>query len=456
MSRRDLWRELYERFDPELPAPMKWRAPRPHSPAKKMLETLDRPFGTPRILLMGTVGTGKTTELMRVADERENRELVVFLDLERHFTNVVKDPNALHLIQAWEVCFLAGLALVFRYKERLGTELDPEMVKQLGRAWQGLAEATKTPNPQLDLGSFAKEALDLGATLATTGALGVEAAGAAVALKGAKTVMGSLRAWTWNLPLGRSEKTVPDQERQVQELLGAVNLLLGEVQQKHRKVLLIIDGLDRIRDVKRAKELFVESQLLSQLGCPLVVCGPFALRHDVATAGVRGFKANALVNEPVLDHDDPSRPGKGVDFFCEVYAQRVKDLGNEALELVGPKLLVELAYRSGGRARDFVRFIRSLVELAWDQDASAATPELVKQVLDEWRLRQETGLHKDHIRLLQEVMSDPEHQLPSGELAHELLDYHHLLPYPNDSEWYYPHPLLTMHRVQPPPAGSAG
>ncbi|EPX61001.1 hypothetical protein D187_001653 [Cystobacter fuscus DSM 2262] len=173
---------------------MEWRAPRPHSPAKKMLETLDQPFGIPRILLMGTVGTGKTTELMRVAEEREQRELVVFLDLERHFANVVKDPNALYRIQAWEVCFLAGLALVFRFKERLGTELDPEMVKQLGQAWQGLAEATKTPAPQLDLGSFAKEALDLGATLATTGALGPEAAGAALALKGAKTVMGSLRA----------------------------------------------------------------------------------------------------------------------------------------------------------------------------------------------------------------------------------------------------------------------
>jgi hypothetical protein len=112
MSRRDLWREFYDRFDPELPAPMEWRAPRPHSPAKRMLETLDRPFGTPRILLMGTVGTGKTTELLRVTEEREQRELVVFLDLERHFTNVVKDPNALYRIQAWEVCFLAGLARV--------------------------------------------------------------------------------------------------------------------------------------------------------------------------------------------------------------------------------------------------------------------------------------------------------------------------------------------------------
>jgi len=454
MSRRDLWRELYDRFDPEQPARSEWRVPRQqHGPAKKMLETLDRPFGTPRILLMGTVGTGKTTELMRVAEERESRELVVFLDLERHFTNVVKDPNALYRIQAWEVCFLAGLALVFRFKERLGTELDPALVNQLGRSWKALAEATKTPNAQLDLGSFAKEALDLGATLATTGELGVEAAGAALALKGARSVMGALR---WNLPLGRSEKALPDQDQQVQELLGAVNVLLGEVQQKHRKVLLVIDGLDRIRDLPRAKALFVESQLLSQLSCPLVVCGPFALRHDLATAGVRGFKADALVNEPVLKHDEPSRPGDGVNFFRELYAQRVKDLGNDAQALVDPELLGRLAYYSGGRARDFVRFIRSLAEVAWDQDASAATPELVTQVLNEWRLRQETGLNTDHIRLLQDVMKDPEHRLPSGELAYELLNYQHLLPYPNDSEWYYPHPLLTMHLVRTPPAGSAG
>jgi hypothetical protein len=454
MSRRDLWRELYGRFDPELPARAEWRAPRPHSPAKKMLETLDRPFGTPRILLMGTVGTGKTTELLRVAEEREQRELVVFLDLERHFTNIVKDPNALYRIQAWEVCFLAGLALVYQFKERLGFELDPAMVTQLGKAWHGLAEATKTPTPQLDLGSFAKEALELGATLATTGALGMEAAGAALALKGAKTVIGSMRSWNWTLPLGRSEKAVPDQDRHVQELLAAVNLLIGEVQQQHRKVLLVIDGLDRIRDLPRAKALFVESQLLSQLICPLVVCGPFALRHDVATAGVRGFKATALVNEPVLNHGDPSLPGDGVKFFRELYAQRVNDLGPEALGLVSAPLLEELAYRSGGRARDFVRFIRSLAEVAWDQDAATATPELVKQVLDEWRLRQETGLNTDHIRLLQEVMKDPEHRLPPGDLAHELLDYQHLLPYPNDSEWYYPHPLLTMHLVRQPQAGS--
>ncbi len=454
MSRRDLWRTLHERFDPELPAPPEWRAQRTKGLAKKVLETLERPFGTSRLLLMGTVGTGKTTELLRVAEAREQTDLVVFMDLARHFAEVVKDPRALERLDAWEVCFLAGLTLVHRFRERLGSELDPELVKNLGKAWQALAVTAGAPAPQLDLGTFAKEALDLGATLATTGALGLEAQGVVIGARSIKSVVGALRNWT--LPLGRSEKALPDQDRHVQDLLSAVNVLIGEVQSKHRKVLLVIDGLDRIRDLPRAKALFVESQLLSQLQCPLVVCGPAALRHHHATAGIQGFKLMPLVNEPVLDHDHPERPGPGIRFFQDVYARRIENLGEEARDLVTEAQLTELAYRSGGRSRDFVRFIRSLAEVAWDEDVPRATPELTKQVLDEWRLRQETGLNKDHIRLLEEVVKDPEHRLPSGALAYELLDYQHLLPYPNDSEWYYPHPLLTMHLVQASPAGSVG
>lgn len=453
MSRRDTWRKLYERFDPEQPAPKRWRAHRTQTPAEEIIKTLERPFGIPRLLLMGTVGTGKTTELLGVAEERQNKDLVVFMDLARHFAEVVKDPRALDRIEAWEVCFLAGLALVSQFHTQLGSELDAEMVKQLGAAWRELTTATETPTPQLDLGSFGKEALDLGATLAATGLLGPPAQGAAVVFKGAKAMVSGLK---WTLPIGRSAKPLPDQDRHVQDLLGAVNLLIGEVQSKYRRVLLIIDGLDRIRDLPRAKALFVDSQLLSQLQCPLVVCGPSALRHNPATAGVRGFRTMALVNEPVLDHAQPSRHGPGVKFFHELYEQRVAELKSEGQGLVSPEQLEELAYRSGGRARDFVRFIRSLAELAWDQDVDSATPDILKQVLDEWRLRQETGLRTEHIRLLEEVVKDPEHRLPLGELADELLTYQHVLPYPNDSEWYYPHPLLMMHLIQASPAGSGG
>src|SRR5262249_35789335 len=108
MSRRKVWEQVYARFDPERPAEQAAdRVDRPGSPAAKIIEALDRPFVQPRVLFTGTVGTGKTTELLRVIEARRKSELVVFLDLERHFSEVVKDPAALQRVSPWEVCFLA-------------------------------------------------------------------------------------------------------------------------------------------------------------------------------------------------------------------------------------------------------------------------------------------------------------------------------------------------------------
>lgn len=450
MSRRDVWQQLYERFDPERPAKSQWRAERETSPFRRIIGSLDMPFGDPRILLTGTVGTGKTTELLRVVETRRDKEVVVFLDLARHFTETVRDPAALDRISSWEVCFLAGLALIGTASQRIQLEFPPEYVEELKKAWGSVANATETPPAQLDMGALAKATLGVLASTVPAvvgGATGVGAA-TGLALGGAAT--GAISRWT--LPLGRSKQFLPDQDSHVQTLLACVNTLVGHVQQSYRRVLFVIDGLDRIRSIERAKELFVDSQLIAQLACPVIACAPFALRHHPSTAAVRGFEPLALVNEPVLLHDDPLQHGPGVRFFCELFEKRTADLECEGL--IERPLLETLAYRSGGRARDFVRFIRELAKEAWQADLPAASKELVQKVLDHQRRLRETGLHKGHIELLEEIANDPEHQLPANPLAQELLSYQTLLPYPNESEWYYPHPLLTMHLVRVKPPGS--
>src|SRR5262249_26215071 len=138
MSRRKLWQTIFERFDPERPTesePSDWRADRPLSPREAIVKALERPFGTPRMLLTRTAGTGKTTELLRIAEARASREFVVFLNLERHFHEVVQDPAALQNVSAWEVCFLAGVALLRGAEERLGFKFPEAHLRKLGRAW---------------------------------------------------------------------------------------------------------------------------------------------------------------------------------------------------------------------------------------------------------------------------------------------------------------------------------
>ncbi|MCC6558386.1 MAG: hypothetical protein IT372_36060 [Polyangiaceae bacterium] len=183
--------------------------------------------------------------------------------------------------------------------------------------------------------------------------------------------------------------------------------------------------------------------------------GPFALRSSPAASAVPRFNlVLPLVNEPVMDHRVPAARGPGVDFFCELYRRRTEDL--RAADLVDRPLLEELAYYSGGRARDFVKLIRALAEQAWLDDAPRATEALVAGVLDSMRRLLETGLDQGHIGVLEGVMADPFHRIPSDGKARELLTYGHLLPYPNESEWYYPHPLLTKHLLRPTDSSSSG
>lgn len=453
MSRRPVWETIFERFDPERPAEASaWHATRPRSPLESICEALDFPKGTPHVLLTGTVGTGKTTELLRVAEARASKEFVVFLDLVRHFDQVVGDPAALHHVSAWEIVFLAGLAILRSAEEQLHFTFPPEHRRDLAQAWSAAAKLAKAVEtvPEVDVGKLAKS-LVLVTSAAGAAVGGPAGAAAGAAIGGLATLTESAK---WSLPLGLSKKTLPDQDSQAQTLLQCVNVLIGLVQQRGSRVLLILDGLDRIKTFERARELFLDSKMIGQLDCRVVLCGPFVLRTDGAIAGVQGFSdVPPVVNVPVMLQEDPSRPGPGIPFFRELFARRVSDL--RAPDLLEPALLDRLAYYSGGRAREFVTMIQRLARTAYAADAHVASAEMVDKVLDERRRHWETGLTRGHIRVLEAIAADPDHRLTDDDLAQKLLMTGALLPYPDGSEWYYPHPLLTMRFLRVTPTGSS-
>ncbi|KYF82742.1 hypothetical protein BE17_40720 [Sorangium cellulosum] len=454
MTRRAVWETVYKRFDPFRPADNPaWRAERVRSPASRIVQRVAMPFGDTRALVTGTTGTGKSTELLRIAEARSGQDFVIVLDLHRHFAEVVGDEQALRNVGAWEVVFLAGLALVRAASELLPYPIPASYVADLSAAWEKVARATETPGAQavVDAGALAKAMV----VLASAGLplLGAPAAAAgAVGLKVLEAASGALK---WNLPIGQAARRRRDQDAEMQTLLQAVNVLIGHVQSKAVRILLLIDGLDRIVELDRAEALFIESEMIAQLECRVVVSGPFALRSSPVASAIPRFNLILpLVNEPVMDHRDPTQRGPGLDFFCELYARRTADLGAPAL-LARPEL-ERLAYYSGGRARDFVKLVRALAEQAWLDDAPSATPALVDAVLDSMRRLLETGLDEGHIEVLEAVMANPRHRIPSDARARELLTYGHLLPYPNESEWYYPHPLLTMHLLRPTARSTSG
>lgn len=135
MSRRETWQLLYQRFDVyEYVTSSHWRADRHLSPARKISELLATPFASDaRILVTGTIGTGKTTELLRVVEARAHHEFVVFLDLARHFDRLGRIEGLQHVNQ-WEVCFLVGLALYRAAEDTLGFPFPKGLLKDLETA----------------------------------------------------------------------------------------------------------------------------------------------------------------------------------------------------------------------------------------------------------------------------------------------------------------------------------
>ena len=437
MLRRQIWEQIYWRFDVcEHVASADRRADRALSPARKIVEILSTPFASDtRMLVTGTVGTGKTTELLRVAEVRAGHELVVFVDVARHFDRLGRLEGLQH-VSAWEVCFLVGLAFYRIAEEHLGLAFSKSILKDLESGWLELARASGTLVPtQLELGK-------LGHAIVAAGVASVRDPAGTVLGARTGTKNKALHAM-WNLPMGASSVRIPGDDERVKTMLYTVNRVIAEVQTRHRPVLLLIGGLDRIRAIERTRELFVESDVLARLACRIVICGPFALGHHPEALAVPRFQLQPLANAPVLDRHDPTRPGPGLPFFTELFLRRAEDLDGAAL--IPQPLLDHLAFYSGGRARDFVQMIRLVAQEAWQTDVDAATWAIVDSVIDQERRSLETGLHRGHIDALEAVMRDPDHRLPNDALVWELLTSSRLLPYPDHSGWCYPHPLLTRH-----------
>ena len=445
VTAQTLWHEIYNRFDPMRPVGTErpeWRVERPGALTELILRQLEAPFGQPHILYLGTVGVGKSTELMRISEARAATDFVVYLDLVQHFDEVVGDGYALHAVQAWEICLLVGLAVLRAAEVRFGHAWEEGEVEALASAWREAATRTGTAEPsavkEIDLLGVSRSLLLLASDVLP---------GAGTALK----AVDALRTTT-RLPISVGKRHLPDQEGPARRLLEAVNRLIARVHSEYgREVLLAIDGLDRVDEPARALSIFVESRLLGRLDARVVMPGPLALRFSQDAARVQGFEVRTLTNIPVLDHGSPPAPSGSTQVLRELYARRVAGLAPDAL--VDDGQLERLAWASGGRARSFVKLVRNLAYYGHSEGVSQISDEHVEAVVDEARLELERGVTRDDIDVLEAVARDPDHRLPGGNRAHELLLGGRLLPFPNESEWYYPHPLLTLSLLKARPTG---
>jgi hypothetical protein len=443
MSVDALWGAIWARFDPQQPARDRLLVPRRYSPAEQAVEHLRRNAGKKKLMVVGTVGSGKSTELLHVAERTQEFATPIFFDVEHHFTEIVHDPAALQQVAPWEVLFLVGLAVLRAAEHRfatLGPAVDPTRVEAFSDAAASLFPAAEARGgaAALSLSDLIRKGLSR--TLSVFVGPGPDAIAPAL-----EVAQAAADAMNWEVELGRSHVTVGDQDRRVHALLGAVNGLLDDVTRLFKRpLILFIDGLDKIGVQETNEGLFIQSSVLGQLSVPTVVTGSVTFRHSALANRLSRFHRLDVSNVPVFSRARPHERGGDQAFFLELYRKRVEHIDKAPLAIPEWGLL-ELAYYSGGRVRDFMHLVQEVAFQAEGAGRAVADKAVIAAAVADRRRLMESGFSGDMRTALEMVIQKPD-ELPGAPVDQgvlfRLLDNYQLLPYPNESEWWYPHTLL--------------
>ena len=227
-------------------------------------------------------------------------------------------------------------------------------------------------------------------------------------------------------------------EPRLSQLLERLNLLIGDVERKAgKKVLIIVDDLDHA-DLKVAKELFYEhGAALSQPECHLIYTFPIALRHDNDFIQMREGFTDLL---PVLPNfrlrDEEGNPDKGGRrLLRELVLKRAEEA------LFEEAALEQLVNQSGGLTRQLVRLVRLAALEALMAERDRITADDVEEAVSRLRQDYEVLLDSKQREALRRVRETK--RVENDELHRSLLHNLSVLEYRNRHLWYDVNPIVT-------------
>lgn len=424
-------------LDPLAPAEPAFYVERPAPPIHALREAWA--FGPEEgghCLLVGGLGSGKSTELTRLATlvaEAADPPLVTLLRLQEQL-----DPGQ---VTAAQVLFLLGIASLALVEEKPPTPL----IRQLEKAYGDIV--APDGDPKIDVLSLLSRIAVLAGGMAKAAGrplVGSLVGGLGELAKGTKSP---------RLPLpGRGRRLSANQTPTI-NLADAVAEAMSWTRTKFMRVPLafFVDGLDKL-DPGSIEEFF-GSGVLSLPACPVVYSAPLALRYTVKGIPLEPHYSFLTVhNFPVFrEHaDDPLNP-VGFAAMREIIRKRLEYAQLDPATVFAGGLVeggvVDRAIEaSGGVAQIFLdlldRSLRRAVVGAAKDDLIIDEPTL-QSVIEEARKAMALRVRPSQFDILRKVRET--RGRPEGESADELLYYNVVLAYPNDPAWFRPSPLLERY-----------
>ena len=436
----DQWALIHNAFNPYEPiGPDKlgaWYVERPKSPLKALLAEL-RPEKDPtRFVLVGHPASGKSTELVKLGYELKERfdHLVVRVDLEQNLD--IQKVNPI------ETLFLIGAAVYKVGHEELpdGKKPNREHLESLKAGLENIV-TTYTENDKftVNLEQVLTHLVCAGAGFVYAGPLGA-AAGLVAAPKVAKMLSKMVR-----FSSGTDEKIVRKREIEpaLQEMVRFVNAIVVDVQQRSGKdLVLLVDGLDKPKELDIVALNFEERPFLSELACRAVYTAPMWVAYHPSFGGVRSrFPIRPFPNIKLYDRKNPNkRDEDGYTIMQTVVHNRLRSLELEP-EIVLPEgILNKLIRGSGGVMRDLIRLVRDAATQAEIAGKDHIDEQEAIEALRTMYRELDRRITPDYQTMLDEIHD--KHERLNNDQCDQLLHASIVLSYINDEVWWDAHAIL--------------
>ena len=435
---RNQWKTLYDVFDHkrrvELAEQQHLFVERPNSVAKEVRDDLELE-DEGKWVFCGSIGSGKSSELVHLASLLGEQYMVVGVDLSNSIENIQK-------IEPAEVLVLIGASVLETVKEGWAAQPNQQLAVDLQGAFRGLMA---TPDEGIDWPKLLAS-IGLFAFSMTVGNV-VGAIGAAAALP--ETVVSRAPKEGGRQLGGVTRPGIREGEADMVALVDAVNAILLAAQAlTARKPVLLVDGLDKVENIAQIRLLFTGSRALASPRCHLVYSAPIVLMQDTewqAAGDVfeRERLHNIVVAKPALPEHGVKDElvAAGVAAMKNVVARRVQGLGLELVDVFENGQLERVIEHSGGVLRTLIYLVNRSIRKARSADAVTIGGEHVDAAIRELSGEFEPTLTTQMEALLIEIRTSG--KLPdNGDLAIRLAVRNYVLPYRNGRHWWGVPPLL--------------
>ena len=285
-----------------------------------------------------------------------------------------------------------------------------------------------------------KEALNVGELAKELVCFGASMLGAGV---GRQLAEAALKPFTFTSGVSEEVAGRRQVEPQVQNIINNVNLIISEVQQKsQKKLLVVVDGLDKLQRIEQADLIFLQSRALLGPVCRIIYTVPMLAFTSLDFGQAEGeTKSYLLPNVKLFDRtSDTQTDSEGYAILREVVAKRMKSIGQTPDAVFEPEALNLLIFKSGGVMRDFIWLAQDAMSAAKILRLDKVNTDAAQKAISDRASQLAFRLTETRVEELRKVRANkrPSGSPESRELLHGLF----IVAYRNQTTWFDAHPLL--------------